>query len=145
MFVNFTGDFASLFLFVKWEISGRKHAELIDRRFEETFREAYDQMTKLHDYFSRIVENITSDDVKLVVFCQSCKENRFEPSFPDVTHQNDPVIFLLYNNGIPFQVSIFTYPGYYSSVIERVESMRKKVADDYTALCAAEQQRALQE
>lgn len=107
-----------------------EHVRETDKRFIDTFTWMVDFPTKLHESFCTIRENISTDDVKLVIFCNACRGKELRP-YLDINHKYRPLTLFLYNNGVSFQSKLFKTNAIDCETIEAVSAMEKRIKEQY--------------
>lgn len=126
LWVSFPAGIAAIYMYIKVEIGIRKG----DKEILDIFASGVNFCTAMHESLNTIKKNISADDVKLMIFCQSCKEFKLKPQM-DIKHDFDQIAFLLYNNNIPFQPKIFTditMNKFVSQISSLIETMRQRMA-----------------
>lgn len=124
LWVSFPAGIASIYLYIKVE-RVKKGGEILD-----IYASGINFCTAMHESLNTIKKNISADDVKLMIFCQSCKEFKLKPQM-DIKHDFDQIAFLLYNNNISFQPKIFTditKDNFVSQISSLIETMRQRMA-----------------
>lgn len=125
LWVSFPAGIAAIYLYIRVKIGLKKeNKEILD-----IYALGINFCTAMLESLNTIKKNISADDVKLMIFCQSCKEFKLKPKM-DIKHDFDQIAFLLYNNNISFQPKIFTeitYDRFVSQISSLIKTMRHKL------------------
>ena len=133
LYLGLPAGFAVIYACLKWAIhrkDNRKRAVEIHETFKKDMADSYSISSNMLDYMRDIRSAIAEDDVKLMIFCQSCKEFKLKP-YIDITPNYNQIALLLFNNNISFQPSMFKTNSLVGKTISAVSSLVETISNMY--------------
>ena len=86
---------------------------------------------ELYDSFSEIRERISSDDVNLINFCNSCENRDTSGRIWNISEKYKDIVELLYGNNISFNPNYFNTNLIKNFFIDKVSKMEDEISAEY--------------